>query len=412
MQKNMRLGEYMFSNIFEESKSAVLRYFPERQIYLRSGGEVSYFILKTRTQLAASIFAGFVALWCLITIFNLAWGHNPLRGAAQQNKLVKAEYERLLLDAEARYDNAQLQLTQQQETFERAAHSFQEKHAAIAQFVNQPVITENVSSFKIDDYAKPKILQYPTIRDSLPRQSRISNIKTASLDTGTGIDRSLNNLGHTQNSILISAEIETLDSIETTRAIIESTDMDVEQVLQAGNVGTGGPLMSLENFTSDNPEDNRINSIKARAFEAKLLNDALKAIPLGHPVDADFYRTSSFGVRKDPFTRRPAMHQAVDMASYHLAPIVSTAEGTVIYTGTKGGYGKVVIVDHGHGFTTKYAHLAKTYVKRGQKVKKGDKIGGMGSTGRSTATHLHYEIHFQGDVYDPDKFLKAGLYVQ
>ena len=69
-------------------------------------------------------------------------------------------------------------------------------------------------------------------------------------------------------------------------------------------------------------------------------------------------------------------------------------------------------IDHGHGFVTRYGHMHKLNVKRGQIVKKGDKLGGMGSTGRSTATHLHYEIHFQGRVYDPDKFLKAGRYVQ
>jgi len=402
------LGEFMFSNIFEESKTAILRYFPERQIYLRSGGEVSYFVLKTRTQLLVSIMAGLVSLWCIITVFNLIWGHNPLRGASKNNRLIKAEYERLLDDAEARYSNAQLQLTQQQETFEMAARSFQEKHAAIAQLVNQPVLDSALPLSGKDGYAKPKILRTPTVRDALPRESRVNAIQTASLEIGVGLDKPLTNLDSTQNDILIAAEADTLERIEKSRAIIEATDMKVEDVLNAGAFGTGGPLM---NVAADGNNE-RVGTIKARAFEAKLLEDALDSLPLGYPIEVEHYRTSSFGVRKDPFTRRPAMHEAIDIASYHMAPILATADGTVIYSGNKAGYGKVVIIDHGHGFTTKYAHLAKTYVKRGQKIEKGFKVGGMGSTGRSTATHLHYEVRFHGNVYDPDKFLRAGLYVQ
>ncbi len=398
----------MIGNIFEESKSLILRYFPERQIYLRSGGEVSYFVLKTRTQLIVSTIFGMVAMWCLITIFNLVWGHNPLRGPSKHNKLIKAEYERLLDDAEARYSNAQLQLTQQQETFEMAARSFQEKHAAIAQLVNQPVIDANIPSMDLAGYAKPKILRSPTVRDALPRVSRVAEINTTGVDIGVGLDKPLTNLDETQNDILLAAENETLNRIESARAIIEATNLNVEDVLSAGTFGSGGPLMSV----ASEGVDARVGTIKARAFEAKLLDDALTSIPLGQPVEVDHYRTSSFGVRKDPFTRRPAMHSAVDIASYRMAPVLATAPGIVIYSGSKGAYGKVVIIDHGHGFTTKYAHLAKTYVKRGQKVEKGSKLGGMGSTGRSTATHLHYEVRFQGRVYDPDKFLKAGLYVQ
>jgi len=117
-------------------------------------------------------------------------------------------------------------------------------------------------------------------------------------------------------------------------------------------------------------------------------------------------------MRKDPFNNRPAFHGGVDFGAYRLAPIVATADGVVKFVGRNGGYGRTVEIDHGHGFVTRYAHLEKTYVKKGTFVKKGAKIGGMGSTGRSTATHLHYEIFFQGHDYDPDKFLKAGRYVQ
>jgi murein DD-endopeptidase MepM/ murein hydrolase activator NlpD len=106
------------------------------------------------------------------------------------------------------------------------------------------------------------------------------------------------------------------------------------------------------------------------------------------------------------------MHHGLDFGGQRKTPIVATAAGIVTRVGRSGAYGNMVEIDHGHGFKTRYAHLYKTFVKRGQTVDKGEKIGGMGSTGRSTATHLHYEVHFQGRAYDPSKFLKAGLYVQ
>jgi len=115
-------------------------------------------------------------------------------------------------------------------------------------------------------------------------------------------------------------------------------------------------------------------------------------------VGEETYRTSSYGMRKDPFTKRPTFHEGLDFGGQRNTPIVAAADGKVIFVGRNGGYGKSVEIDHGHGFITRYGHLHKINVKRGQIIKKSDKIGGMGSTGRSTATHLHYEVHFQGRV--------------
>ena len=106
------------------------------------------------------------------------------------------------------------------------------------------------------------------------------------------------------------------------------------------------------------------------------------------------------------------MHTGMDIASYRNAPIVATADGKISFAGRRPGYGRVVEIEHGYGFKTRYAHLDKTYVKRGQKIEKGEKIAGMGSTGRSTSTHLHYEVMFEKSTLNPEKFLKAGQYVQ
>lgn len=399
----------MLINIVEETKSAVMRYFPERQIYLRSGGEVSYYVLKTRTQVIATTIAGITALWCLITLFNLIWGHNPLAGNFQQSKVIEAEYERILQETESRLETAEHKLTQQQQDFEQYTRSMQDKHRTIAQAYNQPVLNTSFPQLDILGVQKSSLLRAPQIRDSAPRQSRIGEIASREVELGANVDTPLMNLEANQNDILVAAELDTLEKIEASRAIIEATNLNVDDVLRAGGFGTGGPLMSM---VSDDVTDQRVGAIQARVAESKMLEDALESVPLGFPVDGVARLTSSFGVRKDPFTRRPAMHQAVDIGSGMGAPIVATADGTVIYSGHKSGYGKVVIVDHGHGFKTKYAHMSKTLVKKGQTIKTGDNVGEMGSTGRSTGPHLHYEILFQDRAYDPDKFLKAGLYVQ
>lgn len=407
----------MFSNLFEDGRAFILRCFPERQIYLRSGGEVSYHTLKTRTQVILASMVAIVLFWCLLTLFNLIWGNNPLRTPAQQNRLVKAEYQRLLEDAEARYDDAHLQLTQQQQAFERAARSFQEKHAALAELVGQPLDSEAMSSVLSDTgRTQGQVLIAPIARDPIPRVARNPELHFTSLNTGTNLDQPMSNLGRTQNAMLIEAETNTHHKIETNRAVIRATDLDIDVILNAGFAGKGGPLVEVSTASAtslDGIEDNtRLMNIRARTEEAKRLDEALKAIPLGIPVATDHYKTSSYGLRTDPFTKRPAQHRGIDLASYRMAPIVATADGTIQFVGMKGGYGRVVEIDHGYGFVTRYAHMAKTFVKRGQDIKRGEKIGGMGSTGRSTSTHLHYEIRFQGQFQNPEKFLKAGRYVQ
>ena len=402
----------MFSNIFEDGRAFILRNFPERQIYLRSGGEVSYFVLGTRTQVAAVSGILFVSLWCIFTVFNLIWGINPLTSPSQKLKLKEAEYERILEDYQAKYSNAQLQLEEQRQSFEVAAKNFQEKHAAIAQFNNQTSFSGDKPAMNLSGYATGKILVSPNTRDVQSRRARKDFQQVAELNVDNTLDLPLQNLDKNQNQILQTAEDATLDNIERMRAIIRSTGLDVPTVLGLGEFGAGGPLLDIDGVRAEMDSESRITNIKARAYEAQMLQEALNSMPFNNPVDADHYKTSSFGVRRDPFTKRPAMHEAIDFASYRMAPIIATADGVVTFSGRNGSYGRMVEIDHGHGFVTRYAHLEKTFVKRGQEVKKGEKLGGMGSTGRSTSTHLHYEVRFQDRVYDPETFLRAGRHVQ
>ena len=120
---------------------------------------------------------------------------------------------------------------------------------------------------------------------------------------------------------------------------------------------------------------------------------------------------SSYGLRSDPFNNRKAMHYGVDLAGWGGAPVFATAPGKVIFAGRKGRYGKMVEIDHGYGIRTRYAHLQKVLVQRGEEVGHRHEIGLLGSTGRSTGPHVHYEVRFDGKPLNPDKFIKAGRYV-
>lgn len=115
--------------------------------------------------------------------------------------------------------------------------------------------------------------------------------------------------------------------------------------------------------------------------------------------------TSSFGQRMSPFTGRLQMHEGLDIAARPGTPVKASAEGVVIYSGWKSDFGKLVTIDHGYGYRTRYGHLSKIYVKNGQRVKRGDTVGAVGSTGRSTGPHLHYEVKARGLPVNPKTYL-------
>ncbi len=134
--------------------------------------------------------------------------------------------------------------------------------------------------------------------------------------------------------------------------------------------------------------------------------EAMKKLPLGKPVWT-YWLSSPFGKRSDPFNAKSATHKGVDLASNKGNKVKSMAEGKVTRAGVASGYGKVVEIDHGNGFKTKYAHLNAIYVKQGQTIEQGQTVGEVGSTGRSTGPHLHYEVLYEGVNLNPMVFMKA-----
>ena len=145
-----------------------------------------------------------------------------------------------------------------------------------------------------------------------------------------------------------------------------------------------------------------------RLQDIQALRVALTFVPTHPPVKAG-RRSSTFGWRQDPFTKRSKFHSGMDYAAPLGTSIYATASGTVRFAGWKGGYGNVIDIYHGNGIVTRYAHLSKIFVTRGSKIMRGSAIGAMGSTGRSTGSHLHYEIKINGKTINPDNFTSKNI---
>lgn len=192
-------------------------------------------------------------------------------------------------------------------------------------------------------------------------------------------------------------------------------------------VGVGGPDHAYVRSIADIDPETRRNLVSARADIDKMLrqarlqaegyqeileslkatDDRLRSTPSLRPVNVGFV-TSRFGSRIDPYTGRKTPHRGIDFSARKGTPVFATADGVVAFSGRWRKYGEVVEVSHGHGFITRFAHLEKRLVRKGQKVRRGDIIGRVGSTGRSTFAHLHYEVEQDGHRVNPLRYIVSN----
>jgi murein DD-endopeptidase MepM/ murein hydrolase activator NlpD len=195
-------------------------------------------------------------------------------------------------------------------------------------------------------------------------------------------------------------------------AMIAGQKVDPEAIAKLGYVealGTngaqGGP------FDSATQADPTFKSLFTSWKKLDNLADGAIAVPSDKPVKtAEF--TSGYGTRTDPFRGGAARHQGIDLAAAIGTPIYATADGTISEAGyNSGGYGNLIKVDHGRGIETRYGHLSAILVSPGQRITRGQVIGRMGSTGRSTGSHLHYEVRIDGRAVNPIPFMKSNDYL-
>ena len=191
----------------------------------------------------------------------------------------------------------------------------------------------------------------------------------------------------------------TLGNLES---MVAATGLNVENFI----VRLGGPARSEGGPYIALGAPNQVSAGDQAARE-ETLRKLLQTLPLAAPL-GEYQVESPFGRRIDPINHRQAFHPGVDLGSAFRSPVYSTAPGVVTYAGVRDNYGKFVEIDHGNGIVTHYAHLHRITVARGQRVGAHQEVGELGSTGRSTGPHLHYEVVVDGEPLDPEKFLQVG----
>ncbi len=189
---------------------------------------------------------------------------------------------------------------------------------------------------------------------------------------------------------------------------LEERSQMIEQVIC--NIGVDIKKAEEKTENSGGPFITADPSIgKKLLFRSDRFLETMKYLPLGRPVPGRI--TSKFGHRKDPVNGRKGFHTGVDMKARRGQKVAATADGTVIKAFTNGGYGRYVEISHGNGYTTKFAHLKKILVKKGDKISRGQTIGLVGNTGRSTGPHLHYEVCLWNKPVNPNKFMQVDKLV-
>ncbi len=396
-----------------KTKAFFEKAFPERQIYHRSGGSVRYVSISPWRQAMIAGAATLVVGWCLFATVAVL-----LRGPGMDTALGSSDKQATRLERELRQARAAeqtaLHLLETRTTdFNSAIVEAKSRHETLKKLLASLQGGDTASAIVLNG-SNATMLIDSTIEEGDPRQSRPD---WSAGDDRDGVFRApTDRLIGEQALLLDSFEEEAVLRSETARGVIRLTGVPASRVLEQS--GVGGPLVPISfaangkvlNQISD-PFERRIYEVEARLHEAQLYEKALRSIPLGIPVQAPYRETSGFGYRNDPFGRGNAFHEGTDLAAFTGAPLIASAPGKIIYAGVKGGYGRAVEIDHGGGFRTLYGHMNSISVKVGDTIALGQKVGTMGSTGRSTGPHLHYEIYFRGKSYDPIKFLRAGKHV-
>ena len=370
-------------------RQSLERLFPERHLYVRSGGEIRGFVLTTGKQTAAAALASLMALWVGVSTAGMLVNMLSLTAGDQETLRTKAYYERLIADRQARLTSAVAQLNDSSGSIDELAQSVEKRHRALALLL-APLRGEPGAAAAVAPLKAPAA------------DAAVDRVKFVRMD---------------QDRLIAQAETFAKSRADRLRLAFRLAGLD-PAALATPSEGLGGPLIEGKDpkalaavLDVDAEFATRIQHAALSMDAMRSLADAAQRTPFGIPT---FHtsRSSGFGVRFDPFTGRPAFHSGLDFAGSIMTPIYSTAPGVISFTGVRSGYGNTIEIDHGGGFKTRYAHLQGIAVSIGQRVAVGQRIGAMGSTGRSTGPHLHYEVWVDGRPQNPDRFLRAGDYVQ
>ena len=443
---------------------AMTRTFRERQIYHRSDGIVRFVKLTARTQMAMAAVVGAALLWVAYASVNVVFKEQIIVSKETERRNQEASYRRKLQTAETAYDEVNALNFIYQREFDATVSSLRSQHETLRGLVeNKSVVDARLRTLaeqlsvggapggqKLENTGR--LMVDPVGREPTPRQSRMTVLREEALRgimdsrIAEGIDDDVLATMRAETAELSAQQVVLMAALEEDMRrrseeiaqILKHTGVATDHVVRAFEVaaapeagtaaaqaatgeaagqpfaGMGGPFIAAEEEQDGPLATYYRTAARVSATMEKLvaLERAAAALPIGLPVSARHRVSSGFGTRWDPIKKgKRAQHRGLDFAARHNTPLLATAPGRVSFAGTRGAFGRTVEVDHGNGFKTRFAHMNSIKVRAGQRVELGDTVGLMGTTGRSTGTHLHYEILYRGRQVDPKKFIEAGRYV-
>jgi len=413
-------------------------YFPSRQLLLKTGSDTKFFTLSSSTQaiiiFAVFIFVGWSLFSSLIFTFKalnlgvkedyLARSNVNYEDRIEQISDEKYSYFQRVKDAEAKLREALEAIEDFQVEITKAQIREEELQSGIL------ILQELIKQTKNNNFAgleeqKNRLnnvtgLQQENTINTLPRISILLSLLEETVkerdDIKAKLVKALKNVDQLsyeadlsqQNNEQIFRQIEEalVISVKPLEKMFKSVGLDLNSILNVIRntySGYGGPNLPISQLPIDSLTNNEKLAAKMvdQILELGAWRIAVQKIPFAHPLNETFQYTSGFGPRWG------TMHYGTDMAAKHGSAILATADGVINFAGWEKGYGKLIKIKHDFGYETRYAHLSKISVSVGQRISQGDRIGKMGNTGRSTGTHLHYEIRRNGKPINPMKYIRA-----
>ena len=359
-----------------------------------------------------------MAGWSVLTGTYFAFQDDVLTRLIARQAQMQFAYEDRITELRAQVDRITSRQLLDQEQFEQKLDQLArrqttlEGRASALNAVGDPTVTGSVKPARnnANEPTRPGMLKPSPISDSgsffnfIPdRSARKAGVESALARLSASLDR----IEARQTGTLNALE-ESYDSkARKMRSVLADLGLDAGKAPPTSQ--SGGPFVPVTVPADAVSFERQVYRINLARAHVEKLTRTLVAVPVRKPVMGDIDLSSGFGVRVDPFVGKPAMHTGLDFRGDTGEPARATAAGTVTTAGPNGGYGKMVEIDHGNGLSTRYGHLSEIDVKVGQSVRIGQIIGKIGSTGRSTGPHLHYETRIDGDAVDPQKFLRAGM---
>jgi len=356
-----------------------------------------------------------MAIWTITTATYFAFRDDVLTGLIARQAEMQYAYEDRISDLRQQIDRMSSRQLLNQEQYEQKLDQIIRRQSALENRANaiqgmpDGIVTGSTRPTGREQHRavpnRPAPVNDKSSNLLLPERVTRENVASALALLQASLDR----VEARQAASLTSMQESYEAKAQRIRGVLADLGIDSARIGTRDNAGVGGPLVPARLPAYAGAFEQHVYRVGIARAHVERLTRTLASVPLRRPIVGEMDISSGFGMRIDPFIRAPALHTGMDFRGETGDPARATADGNVTVAGWQGGYGKMVEIDHGNGLVTRYAHLSEIIVKVGQRVRAGHIVGKIGSTGRSTGPHLHYETRVNGDAVDPRKFLRAGM---